>query len=314
MRTRRFGRTGWEVSEVGLGAWALGGVGYGPVDPAESAAAVEAYLDAGGNLIDTARVYGESEAIVGRILARRSDRDRVFVCSKSLGLDAPSIRRDLEATLRRLGRDRVDLYYLHMPPEDSETMRRVLDVFVALKTEGRIRAVGASIRGARVGPETAGLCRSYLATGAVDAVQLIYSIMRQDNASVFPEAYAAGVAVVARTVLESGFLTAKFDRSTRFDSDDQRHRWQPKLDAILDAIDSLRRHFSQPPYADPAHLAMAFALADPHVAAIIPGGKTADQVRANAGVTALPPLPDALREALRAAYAGMTPIFNPVAR
>jgi aryl-alcohol dehydrogenase-like predicted oxidoreductase len=256
-------------------------------------------------------VYGESERIVGRVLARRPDRDSIFVCSKSLGLDGPAIRGDLETTLRQLRRDRVDLYYLHMPPDDPDAMRRTLDVFVSLKAEGWIRAIGVSIRGARVGPETAALCRSYLATGWVDAVQLIYSIMRQDNASVFPEADAAGVAVVARTVLESGFLTGKFDRSTRFDSDDQRHRWQPKLDGVLEAVDALRSRFAKPPYADLAQLAMAFALADPRVATIIPGGKTVQQVRTNAGVSALPPLPDALRDTLCAAYRGMTPLFNP---
>ena len=196
MKQRVLGRTGFSVSEVSLGAWQMGGVKYGMVSGQAADPILSEYLDRGGNFIDTAHAYDESEVRIGHFLRNHAVRDRVIVASKTHQLEEPEIRRDLEHSLSAMGRDCIDLYYLHAPPAEPDQMVRTLDVFERLKAEGKIGAIGASIKGPNVISETAELSRKYIDKGKVDVLMLIYSILRQDNERSIALAGAANVGVV----------------------------------------------------------------------------------------------------------------------
>jgi myo-inositol catabolism protein IolS len=151
---RVLGRTGFNVSELGFGAWAIGGTAYGPVSDTDAIECITQYLSAGGNFIDTARSYGNSEAILGKALQNIGLRDQIFISTKTVKGESletiPEITADLEESLRLLITDFVDIYYLHRPPVDPKVMNRALDVLEEFKYAGKIRAIGASIKGPAV--------------------------------------------------------------------------------------------------------------------------------------------------------------------
>lgn len=308
---RTLGRTGFEVSEISLGAWQIGGWGYGPVGEAEARATLRAYLDAGGNFIDTARAYGESERIIGGFLSPR-ERQEMFIASKSGKPEPAGVREDLETTLRLLRTDRVDLYYLHSPPEDAAAMDRLLGEYARLREEGKIRAIGASIKGPDVSQKTVDLCRRYILDGRVDALMLIYSIFRQRNAEVFGEAAGRGVGVVARTVLESGFLSGQYAPGHQFDlKDDHRRRWSDgRIERILREAAEVGARTVAAPYPSLAQVAVRFVLDEPRVASIAAGARTPAQIAGSAAAASLPPLPPGLRSELAARYGGRGEEFN----
>lgn len=309
MKSNPLGRTGIEVTEVGFGAWAIGSKGYGQVQRADAEAAVEAYLEAGGNFIDTARGYGNSEEILGELLSDRADGRQVLVASKTPACDEQGIREAVETSLKLLGRDAVDLYYLHRPPEEMQEIADALGAMSKLKQEGKIRAVGASIKGADVTDKTTDLCRAYIQTGQVDAIQLIYSIFRQKTREVFEPAAEAGVGIVARTNLESGFLTGKYKPGETFD--DHRARWgEEHLSGILREVQRLEQMPLPEGYESLAQVALKFALMPAEVTTIIPGAKNRGQAMSNTKVADLPPLPEEMVAELRDRYAGRTEQFN----
>jgi len=158
MTKKRLGNSDMELTPIGVGAWAMGGgswkFGWGPQDDAESVAAIHAALDHGVNWIDTAAVYGlgHSEEVVARALAGRSNRPYVFTkCSRvwdeageiSSGLKADSVRRECEASLRRLAVDTIDLYQIHWPMPDSD-VEEGWDTLARLQQEGKVRWIGVS--------------------------------------------------------------------------------------------------------------------------------------------------------------------------
>lgn len=296
-----FGRMGDQVTRLGFGAFAIGSKGYGRVERADALAALEAYVGGGGNFIDTARMYLDSEQIIGDFMRTHGLRDRLFICSKTAALDEQAIRQEVETTLTALGIDRVDLYYLHAPPDDSAEMAQVLGVFEALREEGKIRGIGASIKGPNVTGETSALCRRYIATGRIDAIQLIYSVFRQANSAVFEQARSAGVALVGRTVLENGFLTGKYRPGQSFT--DHRHRWsQDKVDCILEEAAALAKHPALAHFDDMAQLAIRFAYDEPMLTTIIVGARNAPQTAANLLAAEKSGLPPAWREGLLEHY------------
>lgn len=307
MNTRTLGRTGFEISEIGFGAWAIGTDRYGNVNESDARATIQAYLDAGGNFIDTARAYGESERILGEHFHQHGGRDRVFIASKSGAHDIDTLNQHLETSLRHL--DYIDLYFLHSPPDDPDHMHQLLDAYAGFKREGKIRAIGASIKGPNVTQATVDLCRQYIATGQMDAFMLIYSITRQKVAEVFDACQSAGVGIVARTVLESGFLTGKYPPGTEFGDNDHRRRWSgDHLRRILEAIADLQTWAVQPPYESLTQVAVRFALDDPRIANVALGAKTPAQIESTLAVAEMPPLPN--HESLVERYAGKTAMFN----
>ena len=144
-KTITLGKTGFDLTEIGFGAWAIGGRRYGPVAESDGIKAIHAYVQGGGNFIDTARSYG-SEPLLGQYFAQHGGRDKIFIATKAPSVEPEDIRNDLETSLRELQTDYIDLYYLHRPPEDPDHMNRLLDLYDQLKTEGKIRATGASNR------------------------------------------------------------------------------------------------------------------------------------------------------------------------
>lgn len=313
LKKRILGRTGFHVTEISFGAWAIGGgnMNYGQVSRKEADACIEAYIKQGGNFIDTARGYGESERILGDFFRRSGGREDILIASKTWELEATAIRDDLEETLRLLQSDCVDIYFLHAPPDDPVEMNRVLDTYEQLQEEGKIRAIGASIKGPDVTQKTIDLCRQYIRSGRVDVLMVIYSILRQKNREMLQEALDNGVGVVARTVLESGFLTSKYKPGHEFVGKDHRARWgKERLTRILECVQGLEQLSVAPPYQTLSQIAIRFALDQEDISSVVLGAKSAQQAEDNMKVASLPPLGQKLRERLVSMYADRTAEFN----
>jgi aryl-alcohol dehydrogenase-like predicted oxidoreductase len=227
MKFRKLGRTQLEVSEVGFGAWAIGG-GWGPQSEADSVAALNRALDLGVNFIDTAAGYGDgkSERIIAGVLKGR--RESVVVATKTPPAPGPGPRRptasaaarysekhlreNVEQRLRNLGTDRIDLLQLHTWTRAWNRNPGPFEVLRRLKEEGKVRFVGVST------PEhdqnsVIGLMRD----GWVDVVQVIYNIFEQEPAAeLLPAAAETGVGIIVRVVFDEGSLTGKWNRDTTF--------------------------------------------------------------------------------------------------
>ncbi|MBC7790573.1 MAG: aldo/keto reductase [Anaerolineae bacterium] len=309
LERRLLGKTGFQVSTIGLGAWGIGGVGYGPVSHVQGAKCVEAYLDRGGNFIDTSNNYDNSESIIGNVLSRAGARSKVILASKASRLDRPGVRQELEETLRALRCDYLDLYYLHRPPHEAGRMNSALDIFEEFKVEGKIRAVGVSVQGPDVNQKSVDNALRYIRSGRVDAVQLVYSIARQKHAGVFQEAFDRKVGIVCRTVLESGFLTGKYPVGHSFD--DHRRKWtRAPLRRLLEAAEELNHSARSNGNSTPAQVAIRFVLDDDRVASAILGAKTVEQVSENMNAASSPALNVAFRSELVSRYACRTEEFN----
>lgn len=310
LKTRTLGKTGFDLTEIGFGAWAIGGRRYGPVAQSDGIDAIHAYIKGGGNFIDTARSYG-SEPLLGQYFAQHGGRENIFIATKAPSVEPDDIRSDLETSLRELQTDYIDLYYLHRPPENPDHMNRLLDLYDQLKVEGKIRATGASIKGPTVTQNTTDLCQQYIQSGRVDALQVIYSIYRQKTAEIFQESHNNGVGIVARTVLESGFLTGKYKPGQTFSGDDHRKRWgTQRLESILQQTQDLQS-IVKPPYTTLSQIAIRFALQCPEVTTLILGARNASQIEQNFSAEDLPPLDTDLYQSLIEQYTDKTETFNP---
>lgn len=311
MHHRSLGNTGIEVSEIGFGAWAIGGDAWGPVEDAASIRAMERALDLGVNFIDTADVYGNghSETLVAQVL--RGRRDRVVLATKG-GLmghhrdpkGAPVYDRPervvyaFEESLRRLGTDYVDVYFDHLWWNDPRETEAFLTAFAQLKQQGRVRAVGVSTDD----PE---YVRAFDQDGALDVVQLDYSLLnRAAEQHLLPYCQERGIGVVVRGPLRMGMLTGKFTRDTTFPEGDVRHGWpreawyreQLAKTEQLRPLTSADRSMGQ--------LALQFVLNHPAVSVAIPGGKTPAQIEQNVAASTRP----LLTEADRAVIEGVTQV------
>lgn len=299
MNYRTLGRTGLRVSEVGFGAWAIGGpaklgdveIGWGEVDDGLSLRAIEAAYDAGVTFFDTADVYGagRSEALIGKAL--RSKRDRVVVATKvgnRTSADGQWVKdfskawivQAIDASLTRLGMDYVDLYQLHSGTDTAQYRDETFEALDGLKAAGKIRYFGISVGPCAHGPWV-------IRNTPADTIQVVYNMLeREPEAELLPLAQAQGIGVIARVPLASGFLTGKFTPDTRFAPDDHRSRtYLPekicqmvgqvaKLDFLIEGKGKTL-----------AQAALQYCLAHPAVSAVIPGAKTPEQARANAAAS-----------------------------
>jgi aryl-alcohol dehydrogenase-like predicted oxidoreductase len=289
MRYRPLGKSGIDVSVVGLGTWAIGGREWGRVDDGDSVKAVRRALDVGVTLFDTAPIYGggHAEEVLGRAL--EADRKQVVVATKCGPVEAPGrgltidlssagIRRQCEASLRRLKTDWVDLLQVHWsdpawPVEDA--VRAIED----LVTAGKVRAVGVS----NFTPDE---LRRAAGAAKVASIQPPYSLVRRKvEKEVLPFCREAGIGVIAYEPLARGLLTGKFDERPRLDPGDIRlgdprfrgNSLRRHLDAVEDLSTLARRNG-----VSPGHLAIAWVVSQPGVTSAICGAKTAAQVVANA--------------------------------
>jgi aryl-alcohol dehydrogenase-like predicted oxidoreductase len=319
MLTRRLGRTGFMVTELGLGTWPLAGEGpvvnYGAVEERHALGVLHTYVDRGGIFIDTARAYNNAEALVGRFLRGGGVRERIVLSSKTVAGEQagtiPRIRDDLETSLRALGTDHVEVYFLHHPPEDPGLMARALDAMETLKREGKIRAIGASIKGPNVTEATERLADAYLGTGRVDVLQVVYSVLRQRNRSLIEKAKARDVGVVVRTALESGLLTGAYRPGHVFTGNDHRARYdRAKLDHVLRTAEELRQFAVRPPYRTLPQVALRFSLDPEGVSCLIFGAQSPAEVVENLDVLALPPLDPGVVAEIRDRYGALTEQAN----
>ncbi len=183
-------------------------------------------------------------------------------------------------------------------------------VFEQLREEGKIRFIGASIKGPDVTPATVDLCRQYIDTGRLDVIQLIYSIFRQKTREIFGHAQANRVGLVGRTALESGFLTGKYEPGHGFSGNDHRQRWAGRLAQVLESAQDLNRTAVRPPYETLTQVALRFAMIPNAIGSTIVGAKSVEQTEANRATTELPPLDQELAERLVSDYSDRTAEFN----
>ncbi len=311
MRYRPLGRTGLKVSEVGFGAWAIGGNAhgnsYGPTEDAESIRAVRRALDLGCNFFDTADVYGwgHSEELLGKAL--EGHREEVVVATKvggdfyhggvRLNFRPDYIAFALERSLQRLRTDHVDLYQLHNPPLEVLYDEAVLGVLEELKAKGRVLHYGISIHE----PEEGTMAMD---TGRFEALQLPFNAMRQEwIQEVLPRAAKEGVGVIAREPLANGFLTGKYDERSTFVAGDIRHHWPPRM--VAACAQAARRMATAVGSAaeTSSGAALKFVLAFPQVSTTIPGAKTVAQVEENTAAGDGKPLGEQGVATLRRLYA-----------
>ncbi len=295
MEYRKLGKTNIEVSEIGFGAWAIGGDAWGPVEDAASIAAMERALELGINFIDTADVYGSghSEELVAQVIKGR--RDQIIVSTKG-GLmghhrdpkrepvyDRPEkVREALENSLRRLGTDYVDVYFDHIWWDKHEETEAFIEALAQLKAEGKARAVGVST-------DDFEYVKHFNKNGGLDVVQLEYSILnRKAERQILPYLEEHGIGAVIRGPLQKGLLTGKFTPESTFPEGDVRHNW-PNESWFQESLEKVERlRVLQREGQTLGQLALRFVLSHPAVSTAIPGGKTPEQVEANAAASRRP--------------------------
>jgi len=314
---RVLGRTGLEVSEIGFGAWCIGGAAYGSVEEKTVMDTVMAYIDAGGNFIDTARVdaYGNSESILGALLSKEGLREKVYLSTKTMaGSNADTlgqISKDLEESLRQLKTDYVDIYFLHFPPEEKDTMNRALDILENLKNQEKIRYIGASIKGPNVTQTTEDLCNQYMDEGRVDVFMVVYSILRQKMFDTIKAAKEKDIGIIVRTSLESGLLTGAYPVGHQFDEKDHRSRYKEEnLQHVLTEVSKIKEYAIIPPYSSLAQAAIRFAMQPEGVSTVIAGAQNPDEVKENLKILSFPPLEGDLLQKLTANYIDKNDLFN----
>jgi aryl-alcohol dehydrogenase-like predicted oxidoreductase len=304
MRFRDLGRTGLRVSEIGFGAWAIGGAAHGNhlgrTEDAESRAAIERALALGINFFDTADVYGHghSEELLGETLGAR--RAAVILATKA-GSDfyrepvvknyAPDhLARALERSLARLRTDHVDLYQLHDPPAHVIRDPAVQAAMRGFREQGLARAIGVSVHHL---DEALAVAHA----GCFDTVQIAYSVAYQWLPNRFlAQAQAAGLGVIAREPLCQGFLTGKYTPDDPFEPGDIRGAWPYDHRKYLWTLaEQMRAYFGERRRTGktPAEVALQFPLAHPAVSTVIVSMKRPDQVERNCRVVDLPPLSEA---------------------
>jgi aryl-alcohol dehydrogenase-like predicted oxidoreductase len=292
MHYRVLGKTGIRVSEIGFGAWAIGGAsetagvqwGWGEVSEADAIAAVRRARELGVNFFDTANVYGKgrSEQLLGKALS--GDWSNVYVASKVGNVERNGLSRkdwsrehivaSCEAGLARLNKDVIDLYQLHNPDEQTIRHGDWPETMELLRKQGKIRWYGVSV----FSPEEA---LAVLERGQGHTIQLVYNALRQEMAEeVFPMALKKNFGIIARVPLYYGILTGKFAADTIFPANDHRSHTLPP-DTLRQLVARAEQLKSFSGDAPPAQWALRFAISHHAVSTIIPGARNARQVEQN---------------------------------
>ena len=314
MNYRILGKTGWSISEIGLGTWQVGG-GWGKqFDPKIASQLLHAAFDQGVNFVDTADVYdgGLSEAAVGKAVQERSEVIYVATkCGRRLQPHDPSgytpknLRKFVEDSLRNTRLESLDLIQLHCPPSPVYDRDEVFGLFEDLIQEGKVAALGVSIERVEEGIRA-------MDYAVVSSIQVIVNLFRQKPVEeLFELAEAKNVGLIVRVPLASGLLSGKFNAQTTFEKED--HRFFNRegqafdkgetfsgvpLDLGFAAVEELKTHFSTE--NDLAAQALRWILMHPQVSTVIPGASTLAQVSQNIRAGQLPPLsPNQMQEATR---------------
>ena len=299
MMQREVGSTRIDASAIGLGTWAIGGWMWGGTDERQSIAAIQASLDEGVSLIDTAPAYGKglAEEIVGRAI--RGRRDKVVLATKCglvwhttkgnhffdydgkpvhRHLGADSITYELEQSLKRLGTDHVDLYITHWQ-DPTTPISETMETLRTLKQQGKIRAIGAS----NLSPEN---LDSYVAAGGLDAAQEEYSMVKRGiETTLLPTSRKHGVSMLSYSSLALGLLSGRIGPDRVFDGDDLRRENPRFSSANRRKVEALMRDIApvvQAHDATPAQIVIAWTLQQPGITFALCGARNPDQARENA--------------------------------
>lgn len=315
MHYRQLGRTGWKVSEISFGAWAIGGA-WGSVSDQESLAALHQAVDCGVNFIDTADVYGDgrSERLVAEL--KKSRKEEIIVATKAgrrlprqtvEGYSRKNLTAWIDDSLRNLAADSLDLLQLHCPPTEVYSRPEIFGMLDDFVEAGKIRYYGVSV-------EKIDEALKALEYANVQSVQIIFNCFRQRPADRFlGEAKKRQVGVLARVPLASGLLTGKFGRNTKFSSDDHRNfnRHGEAFDVgetfsgvdyevALQAVDEMRALV--PKEISMSQFALRWMLTFEGVTCAIPGAKRPHQVIENCGASEAAPLTAEAMASVRQIY------------
>jgi aryl-alcohol dehydrogenase-like predicted oxidoreductase len=318
MRTRPFGRTGTQVSEIGLGTWQLGGTEWGTVSDDQALDTLRAAAQAGVTFLDTADIYGlgRSESLIGRFLQERPDRDRFFVATKFGRRPDPGfpenfsrdvIVRHTEDSLSRLGVEALDLTQSHCLPFDAMRRGDIFETLRGLKRQGKIKAFGASVESM----DEALFC---LQQEGLESLQIIFNIFRQKPIGMlFDQARQQEVAIIVRLPLASGVLSGKLSADTTFAPSDHRNFNRDgqqfnvgetfagiRFEKAVELAGELKPLV--PSQQTMAQFALRWCLDFDAVTTVIPGAKRPEQARANAAASDFSPLPKVLHERLASFY------------
>ncbi len=295
MNYRKLGKTNFEISEIALGTWQVGGKWGSPFNDQSADELLNTAIDKGINFIDTADVYenGLSEKAVGRLVRSRSER--IYVATKcgrhinphvNEGYQPKVLQKYVEDSLQRLGLETLDLIQLHCPPTEVYYRPEIFELFDKLKQEGKIQNLGVSVEKVEEGLKA-------IEYSNVTSVQIIFNLFRQRPSELFfKEAQKKDIGIIARVPLASGLLTGKFSANTTFDSQD--HRFFNREGAAFDkgetfsginydlgltAVNELKKLF--PEVQNLAPIALQWILSFPEVSCIIPGASTESHVLSN---------------------------------
>lgn len=295
MKYRKFGNTDLLVSEIGFGAWAIGGgamigstaIGWGDVDDNVSIAAINASLEVGINFFDTADIYGlgHSEELLGKTIGHKKE---VIIATKvgnvsrneqfTTDYSKEYILEACEASLKRVRRETIDYYQLHTARSPHLQQGDCIEAMEQLKKEGKIRYWGLSLNTFDPSPEAEFLLERNLGQG----FQLVFNLLNQKALTLMRQSSAKGAGIIARMPLQFGLLTGKFDKGYSFANNDHRKNRLTK-----EVIDSSNKAL-EPVWAlcskydcSKTELALSYILSYPEVSTIIPGIRTAEQAKTN---------------------------------
>lgn len=280
MNLRPFGNTGMNVSEIGLGAWQLANPDWGVNDKSEALRIVQKSLDAGCNFFDTAPGYGRgrSEELLGEGL--KSVRKGVIICTKfghtaegETNFRTEAIRPSLQASMKRLQTDYLDIVLMHNPPREMMDGRIAsqYDEFEELKAEGIIRAYGVSL-------DWREEVELVIDTTKSQALEIFFNALYQEPLPAFQKAHENGAGIIIKVPLDSGWLSGRYRKGHNFE--DIRKRWPPE---VVERRSELVEQFAKlvPQGTSMAQAALQFILAQPQVSTIIPGAKSVQQALDN---------------------------------
>ncbi len=315
MQYRELGRTGWKVSSISFGAWAIGGT-WGAVQDNESLAALHRAVDLGVNFFDTADVYGDgrSERLISQL--RKQRREEIYIATKAgrrldphvaAGYNRKNLTAFVERSLKNLNTDAIDLLQLHCPPTPVFYMPEVFDVLDDLVAAGKLRHYGVSV-------EKVEEALKAIEYPNVKTAQIIFNMFRHRPSELFFEqARKRNVGILARVPLASGMLTGKMKPDSQFSPDDHRafNRDGEAFDkgetfsgveynVALQAVDELKAIC--PEGMSMVQFALRWILMFDAVTCAIPGAKRPSQAEENIAAAAMPPLSNAVMAAVRAIY------------
>lgn len=315
MKYRVLGKTGFEISEVSLGTWQVGGKWGDEFNNQTAENILNTAIDNGINFIDTADVYGDgkSEEMVGKVVKSRSEKVYVATkCGRKLNphinesYTVDGLRKFVEDSLKNMGLDTIDLIQLHCPPTQVFYRPEIFELFDRLKDEGKIQHLGVSIEKVEEGLKA-------MQYPNVSTIQLIYNMFRQrPNELLFEQAKKNNVGLIARVPLASGLLTGKFDKESAFTADDHRN-FNINGEAFdkgetfsgidyetgLAAVDELKHLF---PEQSLPLVALQWILSFSEISCVIPGASSVKQLQENIKASGHPDLTEPQKQEVKNIY------------